>query len=84
MRVKKESLSDYLLKALEKTVDGLVFLEDITYHSYKYSQGSNIFSPKKSAISKAIRRLRESGYIETEVSDERRIILKLTTDGKII
>ena len=81
MKVRKNSLSDYLLIGMEKAVDGLILLEDMTYHSYKYS-GGMVPGPKKSAIAKAIVRLREAGYVEKEISDERRIILRLTTIGR--
>ncbi len=81
MNIKKGSLSDCLLKSLEKTVDGLVLLEDMTYHSYKFTRGL-VPGPNKSTLSEAIRRLREKGYIEKEVNDERRVVLRLTSLGQ--
>src|SRR3989344_1739666 len=82
MRVNKGSLTYHLLYALEKTVDGLVLLDDFTYNFWKYTDGPNLDPNglKKSSVSEAIRRLREKGYIEKELS-EGKTILKLTRLG---
>jgi len=68
-----------LLTVLEKTVDGLVLLEDFTYNNYKYAYGSP--NLKKSAISMAIKRLKERGYIEKDLN-EGKAILKITSLGR--
>lgn len=80
--IKKGSLSQTLLSALEKTVDGVVRLEDFVYHSGFYAYGGGWQYPlKKSALSKAIARLKEKGFVESDV-DEKGLILKLTDEGK--
>lgn len=79
MRVKKGSASQVILLALEKTIDGYVRFEDFTYHHYRYKYG--IPELKKTALAAAVKRLREAGYIEKEVS-EGEVILKLTGLGK--
>lgn len=80
MRIKKNSLSYYLLLALEKTVDGMVRANDYAYHSYIYAAGYD--RPlKQSALSQAIKRLREKGFIGEEV-DEDKVIIKLTDVGR--
>ncbi|MDO8570386.1 MAG: hypothetical protein Q7R97_02275 [Candidatus Daviesbacteria bacterium] len=80
--IKKGSLSQALLTALEKTVDGMVRLEDFAYHSGFYAYGGGWQYPlKKSALSKAISRLKEKGFVETE-GNEIELVLKLTDEGK--
>jgi len=80
--VKKGSLSQALLTALEKTIDGIVRLEDFAYHSGFYAYGGGWQYPlKKAALSKAISRLKEKGFIETE-GDDIKLILRLTDEGK--
>lgn len=71
-----------VLLALEKAVDGYVRLEDFTYHHYRYHYG--IPELKKAALSQALKRLREKGYIEKvpDSRDESKIIFKLTNLGK--
>lgn len=78
---KKESIGKFVLLALEKAVDGYVRFEDFTYHHYRYHY--DYPEIKKSALSKAIKRLREKGLIEkTTLKDENKIILKLTEAGR--
>lgn len=79
MRIKKGSASQVILLALEKTIDGYVRFEDFAYHHYRYKY--SIPELKKSALAAAVKRLREAGYIEKEVS-EGEVILKLTGLGK--
>lgn len=79
MRIRKGSLSQVLLLTLEKAIDGYVRVEDFAYHHYRYHHG--IPELKKSALSAAIRRLREAGYIEQGVN-ENQVILKLTNLGR--
>lgn len=82
MRVKKGSLNYWLLFALEKSVDGTLKLNDFIYNSYKYSQGPNIAPEfKKSALSRALKRLREAGYIENNIN-QGQVILKLSKIGR--
>lgn len=80
MADKKKSLTNAILFALEKTVDGAVRSEDFLTHSYIYARGYD--RPlKKSALAQALKRLREKGFIEKE-HDEGKIIFKLTQLGR--
>lgn len=84
INIKKGGLSQALLTALEKAIDGAVRLEDFAYHSGFYAYGSGWEYPlKKSALSQAIARLRDKGFLET-TKDEKGLILKLTDEGKQI
>jgi DNA-binding transcriptional regulator PaaX len=79
MKIRKGSLSYHLLTILEKSIDGLVRLDDMVYNSHRYMAG--LPKLKKSTLSEAIRRLREAGFIEKSV-DKRKIILKLSSLGR--
>ncbi|MBI2086384.1 hypothetical protein HYT74_03520 [Candidatus Daviesbacteria bacterium] len=74
----KKSLTNFILLALEKSVDGYVRFEDFAYHHYRYHYG--IPELKKAALSQALKRLREKGLIEL-VSDEK-LAYRLTNAGK--
>lgn len=79
MRVYKKSLTNAILFALEKAIDGYVRLEDFAYHHYRYLYGYPDLN--KSELSQALKRLREGGLIEqVKLADD--IILKLTKEGK--
>ena len=79
MKIRKNSLSDMILLALEKTVDGYVRVEDFTTNTYIYAKGYD--RPlKKSSLAQALKRLREKGFIEKENLDNQ-IIFKLTQSG---
>ncbi|OGE64556.1 hypothetical protein A3I48_03535 [Candidatus Daviesbacteria bacterium RIFCSPLOWO2_02_FULL_36_7] len=80
MEIRKGSVSDILLTVLEKSIDGYVRLEDFAYHHYRYHH--DIPELKKSALSKAVVRLREKGFIETDKTEMGRLILKLTDEGR--
>ncbi len=76
---RKFSLTDLILLSMEKAVDGVVRANDYAYHSYIYAAGYD--RPlKKSALSQAIKRLREKGFIETE-KNTGEILIKLTSKG---
>ena len=75
---KKKSLSKLILLSLEKAVDGYIRLEDFAYHNYRYKYG--IPDLKKPALSNALKRLRENGFIEF-ISDKE-LALRLTDKGK--
>lgn len=79
MKIRKGSLSTVILLALEKAIDGYVRFEDFAYHHYRYHYG--IPELKKSALSAALKRLREAGYIEKGIN-EGQVILKLTELGQ--
>ena len=80
---KKESLGKLCLLALEKTVDGYIRFEDMMNkpHIYAYGYERDL---KKSALSQALKRLREKGYIEKlpDERDESKILIKLTSLGR--
>lgn len=76
---KKTSLSDFVIVALEKTVDGYVRLEDFLTHTHIYAKGYD--RPlKKASFAQALRRLRDKGLIE--YVNEAEILIKLTDQGK--
>lgn len=76
---KKLAISDLILLALEKTIDGYVRFEDFTYHSYRYQYG--IPNLKKASLAQALKRLREKGYIDLDKFNND-LILKLTDKGR--
>lgn len=66
---------------LEKTVDGYVRMEDFLYNPGYYAYGDGWEYPlKKSALAKAVKRLRENGWIDF-VSDKE-LALRLTNEGR--
>ncbi len=66
---------------MEKSVDGLVRVGDILDNPHHYSFGAGFEYPQeKSALSKAIKRLRENGFVDF-VSDKE-LILRLTDKGR--
>lgn len=77
MRTKK-SLTNFILLALEKAVDGYCRFEDFTYHHYRYKYGYREL--KKAALAQALKRLRERGLIDF-VSDGG-LAYKLTDQGR--
>ena len=85
MEIKRGSLSYIMLMVLEKTIDGYVRYDDLIHHSGRYAYGDGWDrSLKKSALSKAIARLREKGFIETERIDTGKMIFKLTDEGRTV
>ena len=59
MKVRK-GLSNFILLTLEKSVDGLVRINDLLNHSGYYAYGGGWDYPlNKSALSQALKRLRE-------------------------
>ena len=75
----KKSLTNVILLALEKSVDGYVRFEDFTYNSWFYARGYER-KLKKPALSQALRRLRENGLVELLSDGE--LTLRLTDRGK--
>lgn len=78
MGIKKKAVTNFILYSLEKTVDGYIRFEDMANHSYRYLYGAPEL--KKSSLSKAIKRLREKGFIEL-VSDEK-LAYRITDKGR--
>jgi DNA-binding transcriptional regulator PaaX len=80
MIVKKGSLSDVLLLALEKAAEGALLLEDFTYEGQMRSwNGINI--KKDMSLVMAVRRLRENGMIERKKNQDNKTVLRLTNMG---
>jgi CRISPR-associated endonuclease Cas2 len=77
---RKDSLSEILLGALEKTVDGYVRLEDFLSNTHIYAKGYERIL-KKSSFSQALNRLRKQGLVESSVINDE-ILIKLTQIGK--
>lgn len=75
---KKKILTDLILLAIEKSVDGYVRFEDFAHNHYRYHYG--IPELKKSYFAKAIKRLREKGLIDFVSNKE--LALRLTDSGK--
>lgn len=77
---RKNSLSEIVLLALEKTIDGYVRLEDFLYNTHIYARGYD--RPlKKSSLAQTLNRLRKQGLIENSLADNQ-ILIKLTQIGK--
>lgn len=80
MKIHKNSLSYFLLFALEKSIDGVAYFNEFVNNPGYWAYGTgNPFD--KPAISQAIKRLREKGYLETEVN-EGKVLIKLTELGE--
>ena len=75
---KGKKVTNLILLALEKAVDGYVRFEDFTYHHYRYMYGCTEL--KKASLSKALQRLREEGSIE--LVDDEKLIYRLTDRGR--
>ena len=75
---KGKKVTNFILLVLEKAIDGYIRFEDFTYHNYRYQYG--IPDLKKASLSKALKRLREGGYVE--LLDDEELIYKLTDKGR--
>lgn len=71
-------MTNLVLLALEKSIDGYCRVEDFAYHHYRYYYG--IPELKKASLAQALKRLREGGLIEL-VSDET-LAWRLTDKGR--
>lgn len=80
MDIRRGSLSYILLTILEKTIDGYVRFDDFINNPKLYAFGTER-SLRKSALSKAISRLKEKGFVEKEVNIDE-ITIKLTDTGR--
>lgn len=78
---KSKSLPEYILLALEKSVDGYIRTEDFLYNPGFYAYDSGWQYPlKKSYLSVALKRLRENGFID--FIDSETLVFRLTNSGK--
>jgi len=82
--IKKNSASSLVLTILEKTVDGVVRVNDFINNPgyYAYYDGWN-YPLNKSALSQAIKRLSDGGFVD-QVKVDGDLILKLTESGRFL
>lgn len=80
MKIKKGSISSILLIALEKAVEGTIFLDEFSY-SGKMKIIKGISSPHKRALKMAVNRMKAKRFIEQETNEEGRTLVKLTKLG---
>lgn len=78
---KKKVVTNLILLALEKTVDGYVRFDNFINNPsfYAYYDGWN-YPLKKSELAIAFKRLRENGLVE--LIDDEKLIYRLTDSGK--
>lgn len=77
----RKGLSNWILLALEKTIDGYLRFDDLIHKPGFYAYGGGWEYPlKKSSLSKALKILRENGFIE--FVDDKKLIYKLTNEGR--
>lgn len=77
----RKGLSNWILLALEKTVDGVVRINDYANNPGYYAHGDGWNYPlNKSALSQALKILRENGFIEFLGDEE--LIARLTDEGR--
>lgn len=75
---KRRSLTNIILLAIEKSIDGYIRLEDFTNNTYKYTTGYDRIL-KKNSLAQSIKRLREKGLID--FINQEKLIVKLTDKG---
>ncbi|MBI3103781.1 CRISPR-associated endonuclease Cas2 [Candidatus Daviesbacteria bacterium] len=77
----RKGLSNWILLVLEKTVDGVIRVDDFINNPglYAYRDGWN-YPLNKSALSQALRILRENGFIE--FLDDQKLVGRLTDEGR--
>ena len=73
--VKKKVITNSILLALEKAIDGYVAFEDFAYNALLVGRDL-----KKSELALALKRLRENGFVE--LIDDREMIIRLTDSGR--
>lgn len=78
---KKKNISNFVLLALEKTIDGCIRMEDFLNNPYYYAYNSGWQYPlKKNSLIITLRRLRENGLID--FVDDKTLLFRLTDSGK--
>lgn len=73
--VKRKKVTNFILLALEKVVDGYIVFEDFAYNPML--AGRDL---KKSDLALALKRLRENGFVE--LIDDKEIAYRLTDTGR--
>lgn len=81
IRINKNSLSYFILLAIEKSIDGVVYFNEFINNPgyWAYGTGKHI---DKSQFSQAIKRLREKGLIIKDIKNNEQIIFKLSDYGR--
>lgn len=78
---RKKSLTNFILLALEKTVDGTVRLNDFINNPGYYNFYSGWDYPlKKSDLAKTLKRLREKGWVD--FVEDKELMVRLTDPGR--
>lgn len=78
---RKKSISNLILLLLEKSVDGYVRFDNLIHNPGFYSHGGGWDYPlKKSELARALKRLRENGFVD--FVDDNKLIFRLTDKGK--
>ena len=80
MNTRKGSISSLLFGALEKSIEGSLFLEEFTY-SGQMRIIKGVSSPEKRALLMTVRRMKAKRLIEQEIDEEGRIFVRLTGLG---
>ncbi len=73
-----KSLTNIILLALEKSIEGYIKLEDFAYNPHKYLSGYPRIITKPLLL-QSINRLREKGLID--FIDENKLVIKITDKG---
>jgi len=78
---KKRKVTNLVLLALEKAIDGYVRMEDFLYNPGYYAYGDGWSYPlNKASLAKALQRLRIRGFIE--LIEDQELIIRLTDKGR--
>lgn len=78
---KSKKVTNLILLALEKAIDGYVRMDDFINNPKFYAYGDGWEYPlKKASLAKALQRLREGGFVE--LVEDKELILRLTNRGK--
>lgn len=83
MKVRKGSATEFILFALEKSVDGAARFIDFSNNSRSYAyRGRSGYRLPKSGLAVALKRMREKGLVEYDDNKTDQIIIKLTSLGR--
>lgn len=78
---KKRKVTNVILLALEKAVDGYIRFDDFVNNPHYYAHGMGWNYPlNKASLSKALQRLREGGFVELLRDED--LTLRLTDKGR--
>lgn len=82
MKVKNGSVSYLLLLALEKAVDGVLYLEEFSYSGQIKTLAGVPLKHRDQALLMAVRRLRLKNIVNAQKNQDGKIYLQLTNIGK--